>query len=127
MSVRMKQKKLLVLVASLSMLSGCDFVDSMYNMVREQTDSVTIYMSPNVNLQIEDDQVAYIQGFEECPDDTDSMVNNCIKIQPETDSIKVRIINDQVNLVETWDVSRSGDAVLLTRPNGFQVREPNQP
>lgn len=123
----MKQKKLLVLVAFLSMLSGCDFVDSMYNMVREQTDSVTIYMSPNVNLQIEDDQVAYIQGFEECPDDTDSMVNNCIKIQPETDSIKVRITNDQVNLVETWDVSRSGDAVLLTRPNGFQVREPNQP
>ncbi|NGZ66648.1 hypothetical protein G6Z92_06560 [Vibrio aestuarianus subsp. cardii] len=124
----MKQKKLLVLAASLSMLNGCDLVESMYNMVKNQTDSMTIYMSPNVKLQIDDEQVAFIQGFDECPDDADSMDNNnCIKIQPETDSIKVRIINDQVNLVETWDVSRSGDAVLLTRPNGFQVREPNQP
>ncbi|MDE5179175.1 hypothetical protein [Vibrio fluvialis] len=122
----MKQKSLLVLAASLSMLNGCDLVDSMYNMVRDQTDSVTIHMSPNVKLQIEDDQVAFIQGFDECPDDTGLMNNNCIKIQPETENIKVRVINDQVDLVETWDVSRVGDAVLLTRPNGFHVREPNQ-
>jgi hypothetical protein len=122
----MKQKKLLVLAASLSMLNGCDLVESMYNMVKNQTDSMTIYMSPNVKLQIDDEQVAFIQGFDECPDDADSMDNNnCIKIQPETESIKVRVVNDQVNFVETWDVSRVGDAVLLTRPNGFQVREPS--
>ncbi|WP_131087125.1 hypothetical protein [Vibrio vulnificus] len=123
----MKQKKLLVLAASLSMLNGCDLVESMYNMVKNQTDSMTIYMSPNVKLQIDDEQVAFIQGFDECPDDADSMDNNnCIKIQPETESIKVRVVNDQVNFIETWDVSRVGDAVLLTRPNGFQVREPSQ-
>lgn len=123
----MKQKNLLVIAVSLSMLNGCDLVDSMVNMVRNQTDSVTIYMSPNVKLQIDDDQVAFIQGFDECPDDTDSMDNNnCVKIQPETENIKVRVMNDQVNFVETWDVSRVGDAVLLTRPNGFQVREHNQ-
>ncbi|EGR0524988.1 hypothetical protein FG062_14665 [Vibrio cholerae] len=122
----MKQKSLLVLAASLSMLNGCDLVDSMYTMFREQANSAIIYMSPNVKLQIDDDQVAFIQGFDECPDDAGSMDNNnCIKIQPETENIKVRVVNDQVNFVETWDVSRVGDAVLLTRPNGFQVREPS--
>ncbi|ELI5720935.1 hypothetical protein RRK67_004062 [Vibrio fluvialis] len=122
----MKPKTLLVLAASLSMLNGCDPVDSMFNMVRNQTDSVTIYMSSNVKLQIDDDQVAFIQGFDECPDDANSMDNNnCIKITPETETIKVRVMGDQVNSIETWVVSRVGDAVSLTRPNGFQVREPS--
>ncbi|EKA5635879.1 hypothetical protein OKZ62_001783 [Vibrio navarrensis] len=118
-------RSLILLVVSFSMLNGCDFVDPMYNMVRKQTDSVTIYMSPNVKLQIDEDQVAFIQGFDDCPDGANSMhSNNCIKIQPETENIKVRVINDQVNLVETWSVSRGADALSLTRPNGFKIREP---
>jgi len=125
-------KSILTLAIALPLLSACDLVDDYSGIVRAQMADVTIYISPVTELQIADSEIGYVHGFEECPSESVNWLfgnsksvtnNNCIKITPETESIKVRVVNDQVNLIETWDVSRVGDAVSLTRPNGFKVRE----
>ncbi len=130
----MKLKSMLTLALTLPFLIACDLVDDLSEMVSAQMANTTIYISPVVELQIDESEIGYVHGFEECPIDTvnwlfghsQSVVsNNCIKIDPETENIKVRVINDQVNLIETWDVSRVGDALSLTRPNGFKVRKPS--
>ncbi|HBC3448060.1 hypothetical protein R7O81_22145 [Vibrio sp. Vb2977] len=130
----MKLKSILTLAIALPLLSACDLVDDYNEMVNEQMADITIYISPVAELQIDDSEIGYVHGFEECPNESVNWLfgyshsvggNNCIKIDPENENIKVRVINDQVNLIETWNVSRVGDAVSLTRPNGFKVREPS--
>ncbi|MEZ8765829.1 hypothetical protein [Vibrio alginolyticus] len=127
-------KSILTLAIALPLLSACDLVDDYNEMVSEQMADITIYISPVAELQIDDSEIGYVHGFEECPYESVNWLfgysqsvggNNCIKIDPETENIQVRVINDQVNLIETWNVSRVGDAVSLTRPNGFKVREPS--
>jgi hypothetical protein len=127
-------KSILTLAFALPLLSACDFVDDYSEMVSTQMADITIYISPVTELQINDSEVGYVHGFEECPRESESWLfgnsqsvtnHNCIKITPETESIKVRVMNDQLNQIEIWDVSRVSDAVSLTRPNGFQVREPS--
>ncbi|HDM8060723.1 hypothetical protein [Vibrio harveyi] len=129
----MELRSILTLALALPLLSACD-LDDYSEMVGAQMADVTIYISPVTELQIDDSEIGYVYGFEECPTDSVNWLfgnsqavtnNNCIKITPETESIKVRVMSDQVNLIETWDVSRVGDALSLTRPNGFQVREPS--
>ncbi|EGQ8547876.1 hypothetical protein FG297_22370 [Vibrio alginolyticus] len=128
----MKLKSMLTLVVTLPLLNACDLVANYNEMLSEQVADITIYISPVVELQIDDGENGYIHGFEECPSESVNWLfgysqsvadKHCIKITPETESIKVRVINDKVDLTETWDVSRDGDAVSLTRPNGFKVRE----
>lgn len=130
----MKLKSTLTLAIALPLLSACDLVDEYNEMAAAQMADITIYISPVAELQIDDGEIGYVHGFEECPNESVNWLfgysqsvggNNCIKIEPETESIKVRVRNDQINLIETWNVSRVGDAVSLTRPNGFKVREPS--
>lgn len=130
----MRFKSTLTLAIALPLLSACDLVDEYNEMASAQMTDITIYISPVVELQIDDSETAYVHGFEECPSESANWLfgysqsvasNDCIKIAPETESIKVRVTNDQINLVETWDVSRVGDAISLTRPSGFKVREPS--
>lgn len=127
-------KSILTLAIALPLLSACDLVDDYSEMVSTQMADITIYISPVTELQINDSEVGYVYGFDECPRESESWLfgnsqsvtnHNCIKITPETESIKVRVMNDQLNQIEIWDISRVGDAVSLTRPNGFQVREPS--
>ena len=130
----MKLKSTLTLAIALPLLSACDLVDEYNEMATAQMADITIYISPVVELQIDDSETGYAHGFEECPSESVNWLfggsqsipsNDCIKIDPETESIKVRVVNDQRDLVETWDVSRVGDAFSLTRPSGFKVREPS--
>lgn len=130
----MKLKSTLTLAIALPLLSACDLVGEYNEMAAAQMADITIYIPPVVELQIDDSETGYVHGFEECPSESVNWLfgysksvggNDCIKIAPETESIKVRVRNDQVNLIETWNVSRVGDAVSLTRPNGFKVREPS--
>lgn len=115
-------KSLLALAVALPLLSACDLVDSMHEMVSEQTADMTIYMSSAVELLIDENQVGYVHGFDECPIDSVSWLfgysesvekNSCIKIEPQTESIKVRVINDRINLVEVWSVSKLGEKYHL--------------
>lgn len=130
----MKLRSILTLATALPFLSACDLVDEYNEMVRTKMADITIYISPVVELQIDDSETGYVHGFEQCPSESVRWLfgysqsvtnNNCIKITSETERIKVRVMNEQVNLLETWDVSRVGDAISLTRPDGFQVREPS--
>ncbi|WP_390240930.1 hypothetical protein [Vibrio sp. R78045] len=130
----MKLKSLLMLALVQPLLSACDLIDDYSEMVSAQMADITIYIPPVTELQIDAGEIGYVHGFEECPDESVNWLfgssqsvasNNCIKITPETESIKVRVTNDQVNLIETWGVSRSDDAVSLIRPNGFKVLEPS--
>ncbi|WP_025624788.1 hypothetical protein [Vibrio parahaemolyticus] len=130
----MKLRRILTLAIALPVLSACDLVDDYSEMVSAQMADTTIYISPVTALQIDDSEIGYVHGFEECPRESVNWLfgysqsvtsNNCIKITPETESIKVRVMNEQINLTETWNVSRVGDAVSLTRPSGFKVREPS--
>lgn len=128
----MKVIKILTLVIALPLLSACDVVGSYSEMVRTQVADTTFYILPATELQIADNEISHVYGFEECPRESVKWLfgnspsvtdSNCIKLTPETNSVKVRVVNDQVDVIETWNVSRIGDAVSLTRPSGFKVRE----
>lgn len=130
----MKFKSILTLVITLPLLCACDLVDDYSEMLSAQMADTTIYIPPVTELQIDASEIGYVHGFEECPSESVNWLfgssqsvasNNCIKINPETESIKVRVMSDQGNFIETWDVSKVGDAVSLTRPNGFKVGEPS--
>lgn len=129
----MKLKSILTLAIALPLLSACDLVDKHKEIIASQIADVTIYIPPFFELKIDDGEIGYIHGFEECLGESVNWLfgysqsvggKDCIKITPETESIKVRIRNNHVNLIETWNVSRVNDSVSLTRPSGFKVREP---
>lgn len=120
---------LLVLVPLL--VTGCDIKELASRFV---TDNPVIYIPPTLELQVDENLTAIVHGFDECPDNTFNwfvapsmkvFTNSCVRLDPSKKQVKVGLrIADKV-AVETWEVHHYGDAVKLTRPNGFEVRSLN--
>lgn len=120
----------IALLSSSFLMSGCDVMELANRFLVE---SPVIYIPPTVELQIDRKLTAIVHGFDECPDSTINwfvapsmkvFTNSCVKLDSSTKQVKVGLRIADIDTVETWEVSHHGDAIKLTRPNGFEVRQP---
>lgn len=120
-----------ILVSVPLLVTGCDVMELDSRFVGE---SPIIYIPPTVELQVDENLTAIVHGFDECPGNTINwfvapsmkvFTNSCVRLDSSTKQVKVGLRIADIDTVETWDVHHHGDAVKLTRPNGFEVRSLN--
>lgn len=120
-----------LLVSMPLLIAGCDVMELANRFVGA---SPVTYIPPTVELQVDENLTAIVHGFDECPDNTINWLlapsmkvfnSNCVRLDSNTKQVKVGLRIADIDTVETWEVSHHGDVVKLTRPNGFEVRQPS--
>lgn len=106
-------------------LSGCDIKQTYRDMFMEPI----IFLPPLIKLQVSDDKIVEVYGFEKCPKDNiflalNILDNSCIKIEPDTKEVSAQFKMDQQTVTEKWSVYRQNDGFKFVRPNGFVVSQP---
>lgn len=121
----MKMTSTLSLLAMAATLSGCD-IEHIY---RDIFMEPIIIIPPLIKLQISDDKIVEVYGFDTCPKDNIFLTlnvfdNSCIKVEPATKEVIVQFKIDQQTFTEKWSVYRQNDESKFVRPNGFVVSQP---
>ncbi len=121
-----------IFLVSAPFLSGCDVAQLVQDV--GVTEPTTI-IAPATELQISDTETAYVVGYDKCPEQSANIFmgvasmklipHGCIKLDKDTQEVRVEWRANEADVIEVWKVNRRGDAVSLIRPNGFQVREPS--
>ena len=113
-----------VLIA-LSALFGCDEVNSF----KAKAPQPDIKLGAGMVVLIAPGEVAKVYGPDQCEAgfEDNNLLNDktgCILITGK-DSVTVDLMQEKETFKEEWIIARSGSRYTLTRPNGFQVREPD--
>lgn len=121
----MKITSTLSLLAMAVTLSGCDIEKTYRDIFMEPI----IFFPPLIKLQISDDKIVEVYGFDKCPKDNIFQVlnildNSCIKFEPDTKEVNVQFKIEQETFTEKWSVYRQNDVSKFVRPNGFVVSQP---
>ncbi|MEZ9699727.1 hypothetical protein AB4455_10145 [Vibrio sp. 10N.261.46.E12] len=121
----MKIVSTLPLLAVALILSGCDIEQTYLDISMRPI----IFFPPLIKLQINDDKIVEVYGFDKCPKDNifqtfNILDNSCIKVEPDTKEVNVRFKIDQQTFTEKWSVYRQNDGFKFVRPNGFEVNQP---
>ncbi|MDA0152376.1 hypothetical protein OH460_08680 [Vibrio sp. Makdt] len=124
-------KRLVIVLVAVVSFTGCDVAE----MVSNQAVDTTVYLPPAIELQISVEEVAVVHGYDDCPQEAINWwgsppvkvyTKSCVKLEPDTNQIKVGLQLEGQYVIETWLVEHTGDAVTLARENGFQIREPSK-
>ncbi|MCS4309469.1 hypothetical protein M2404_003841 [Rheinheimera pacifica] len=132
-----KFKYLLVALLGLLLLQACDAKNSP---VIENTfqDRANVYLGSGVKVQIAENEVATVFGYDDCPDQSvfswqfgpTAQSFGCT-LFTGTNAVKVRLIHPEGYVfIEKWQISEQkgtgGRAYIAKRPNGWVVRSPGE-
>lgn len=128
-----KQVPIMAIASAAIALTGCD-VTEMATKMGLSGENVTLYLPPLIELQVDENQTAYVKGYDECPSGgvehwffTPSQRvfdSNCVKVAPNTKQVKVNLtFLDGRSWNESWAIKHDSDRIYMERPNGFIIRQ----